>query len=300
MSTEERRARARRRPMRRRVPDEGRMPLADHLRELRNRLFKAGLGILAGAVVGWVFYDQIFDVLRQPFDDYVASVSDDQTVVLTLSGITSAFSLKLNVAMFTGLVLSTPIWTYQLWAFISPGLHQRERRWTLAFVAAATPLFLAGVGLAYLILPTAVEILLDLTPNDVANLPTVSEYLSFVLRLALAFGIAFLLPVLVVGLNFAGVLTAHRLRTWWRGSVVGVFVFAAVATPTPDPWNMTLLAIPMLLLLLIAWAIAWWHDRRRPAHLSTDTCDDDEASSVDAPEPIEPVEPMDTDEHRGP
>lgn len=269
------------------------MPLVDHLRELRNRMLRAGIAIVLGAVVGWIFYDEIFAVLREPFDSYAEQASDDQTVVLTLSGITSAFSLKLNVAMFSGVVLATPFWTYQLWAFISPGLHARERKWSMAFVAAATPLFLAGVGFAYLILPNAVEILLDLTPGDVANLPTVSEYLSFVLRLALAFGIAFLLPVIVVGLNLSGVLSAARLRSWWRGAVFGVFLFAAIATPTPDPWNMTLLAIPMLLLLLIAWGIAWLNDRRRAARDPSGRWDDDEASPIDDVTSVDDVRPVD-------
>ena len=274
------------------------MPLSGHLRELRNRLFKSALAVVAFGVLGWVFYDQIIEVLTEPINDYIDQArADGKNVALTLSGITSAFALKLNVAMFTGIVLATPVWTYQLWAFLRPGLHARERRYTIAFVAAATPLFLVGIGLAYLVLPGAINVLLGLTPDDVANLPTVSEYLSFVLRLALAFGIGFLLPVLVVALNFAGVLTADRLRTWWRGAILGVFVFAAVITPTPDPWNMTLLAVPMLVLLFIAWTIAWWRDRRVAAREGdSEWTDDDDApiaepTSIDEPSPVEASPP---------
>lgn len=267
------------------------MPLAEHLRELRNRLFKSALAIVAFGVLGWVYYDQIFDVIRRPFDEVAAE--SNGTVELTLTGITSAFTLQLNVAMFVGLVLATPVWTYQLWAFLRPALHRKERRYTLGFVLAATPLFLMGIGLAYLMLPGAIRILLGLTPNNVANLPTVSEYLSFVLRFALAFGIGFLMPVLVVALNFAGVLTAERLRTWWRYAVLGVFLFAAIITPTPDPWNMTLLAAPMLLLLLVAWLIAWWHDRRVAARGEGAEWSDEDGAPIEAPTPIEPATPVD-------
>src|SRR6478735_7552669 len=220
------------------------MPLSGHLRELRNRLFKSAIAVIAFGVLGWVFYDQILDFLLEPIYDYKKTAeAHGQVVQLTLTGITSPFTLKLNVAMFVGVLLATPVWTYQLWAFLRPGLHRKERHYTL--------------------LPSAIRLLFELTPDNVANLPTVPEYLSFVMRLALAFGIGFLMPVVVVALNFAGVLTAARLRTWWRGAVLAVFLFCAIVTPTPDPWNMTLLAIPMLLLLLIAWFIAWLHDRRK-------------------------------------
>ena len=279
------------------MSDDGRMPLSGHLRELRNRLFKAALAVVAGAVIGWVYYDEIFAKLRKPFDDYQAKAAASGHVVeLTLNGITSAFTLKLDVAIFVGLVLATPVWTYQLWAFLRPALHAKERRYTLGFVLAATPLFLCGIALGYLILPSAINILLGLTPSEVANLPTVSEYLSFVLRLTFAFGIAFLMPVVVVALNFAGVLSAERLRSWWRGAILGVFVFCAVITPTPDPWNMTLLAIPMLILLLIAWAIAWWHDRRVTRREAATTWADEEGSPIARAEPVEsasPIEPTD-------
>jgi sec-independent protein translocase protein TatC len=287
-----RRIRLRRTP--RRVSKDGSMPLGDHLRELRNRLFKAALAIFLCGIIGWVYYDQIFDFLREPFDDYRdKAIANGESVELTLTGITSAFTLKLNVAMFVGLVLATPVWTYQLWAFLRPGLHQRERRFTLAFVFVSTPLFLLGIGLSYLLLPGALEILLELTPGQVANLPTVSDYLSFVLRLSVAFGLGFLMPVVVVALNLAGVLSAARLRSWWRGAIVGVFVFTAVITPTPDPWNMTLLAIPILVLLLIAWGIAWFHDRRKARDAAGGEWSDEDGSPIAPAAPIEDAAPID-------
>ena len=261
------------------------MPLSGHLRELRSRLTKSFLAIGAGAVVGWLAYGRVFAWLREPFDAYRrTAVAHGHTVELTLTGITSAFSLKLDVALFVGVVLAAPVWIYQLWSFLSPGLHRNERRYAVGFVAAATPLFLLGLTLGYLIVPKSVAILLGLTPHGVANLPTVGQYLSFVLRLCLAFGVAFLVPVVVVGLNFAGVLSSARLRSWWRGAVLVVFVFAAIITPTPDAVTMTLLALPMLALLAVAWAVAWWHDRRVARRVAADLTE--ETSPIEPPTPI--------------
>lgn len=273
---------------------DGRMSIADHLRELRKRLTIAMLAIGVGAIVGWVWFDSIFTALTAPFTAYQRdAVRSGRTVELTLSGITSAFSLKLQVAFFVGLLLATPVWTYQLWAFVRPGLHPKERRLSLAFVLASTPLFLAGVALAYAILPKTLVVLFGFTPGGVANLPTVSEYLSFVFRLALAFGLAFLTPVVIVALNLAGVLTAKRLRAWWRWAVLIVFVFAAVITPTPDAVTMTLLAAPMLVLLAFAWLFAVVHDRRAARRAARDALLDGVPSPLDYADPIEPPTPLD-------
>jgi sec-independent protein translocase protein TatC len=180
-----------------------------------------------------------------------------------ITGIATPFTLQLQVTVVAGIVATSPIWLYEIWAFITPGLHKREKRWTVIFLAAAVPLFAAGVWLAYAFLPKGLQILLGFTPENFTNLITVSEYFTFVTRMLLVFGVAFLLPVFVVLLNAVGVLTAERLRSWWRGITFGVFIFASVATPTGDPWTMLALATPMLILLFIAFAIAWFNDRRR-------------------------------------
>ncbi|MGL4650470.1 MAG: twin-arginine translocase subunit TatC [Caldilineaceae bacterium] len=187
---------------------------------------------------------------------------------------------------------------YEMWAFVTPGLKRRERWWTVAFLAAAVPLFAAGVLLAFVFLPKALQLLIGFTPERFTNLITVSEYFTFVTRMLLVFGVAFLLPVFVVMLNAVGILTANTLRSWWRGIAFGVFIFAAVATPTGDPWTMLTLAAPMLVLLFAAFGICWLNDRRRRRKGELDDWDDDldddlasplntEASTIQTPGDIE-------------
>lgn len=279
------------------------MPLLDHLRELRNRLLKAFLAISLGAVVGWVYYDPIFEFLTAPMEQVIEEAeAAGQVVTLVISGIGQPFVLQMQVAAVVGLVLSAPLWIYQLWAFVTPGLHRKERRYTLLFVAAATPLFLAGMAVGYLVLPKALSLLLGFTPENLSNLPTINEYLSFVIRMLLVFGLGFLAPLFVVSLNLVGVLSAENLRKTWRWTVLGVFLFAAVATPTGDPITMALLAAPILVLMGIAFGIAYLNDRRRARRSSEpdyDDLDDDAASPIgtpgriEAPSAIEDEDPAD-------
>ncbi len=242
----------------------GAMPLADHLRELRSRLSKSLLAIAVGMVVAWFLYDEIFTLIRAPFDDVVAqAAADGRDMTLAFTGVADPFVMQLKVAGVAGILLASPVWLYQLWRFVTPGLHRNERRWALGFAAVATPMFLAGAALAYTFLPRGLEILLGFTPENIENIISVDRYLSFFLRMMLVFGLGFLLPLLVIGLNLAGVLSAAKLASWWRWVVLGVVVFAAAATPTGDPFNLALLAVPMLVLMLLAWVACWLNDRRR-------------------------------------
>lgn len=274
---------ARRDGGRRPVDDGASMPLADHLRELRSRMFKSLIAIALGMVVGWVYYDEIFAVARAPFDrvvDEAAAAGRDMTLAFT--GVADPFVMQLKVAGVTGVLLASPVWLYQLWRFITPGLRRNERRWALGFAAVATPLFLAGASLAYTFLPRGLDILLGFTPENIENIISVDRYLSFFLRMLLVFGFGFLLPLVVVALNFAGVLPARTIRSWWRWIVMGVVLFAALATPTGDPFNLMLLAIPLLALVLLAWAVAWANDRRRSRRAAQQpTWDDDETSPLE-------------------
>lgn len=268
------------------------MPLTEHLRELRSRLVKAGLAIAAGMVIGWVYYAQLFALLSKPFDQVVQEAkAQGQEVTLALTGVADPFVLQLQVAAVAGVVLSAPVWLYQLWRFVTPGLHRHERRWALGFVAVATPLFFGGVVVAYIFLPLGLQVLLGFTPQGVANIVSVDKYLSFFLRTMLVFGVGFLAPLLLVLLNFAGVLSAKRLISWWRWIILIVFLFGAIATPTGDPINLMLLAGPMLVLVGIAVVIAYLNDRRRarrnPDEIDYDRLDDDEAS------PLADVDPDD-------
>jgi sec-independent protein translocase protein TatC len=260
------------------------MPLSDHLRELRSRLAKSLVAIGLGMVVGWVFYDQVFSFIRAPFDTVVAeAAAQGRDVTLAFTGVVDPFVMQMKVAAVAGVLLASPFWLYQLWRFVTPGLHSHERRWALGFVAVATPLFLAGAALAYSVLPKGLDILLGFTPENIENIVSVDRYLSFFLRMLLVFGVGFLLPVLMVALNFAGVLSSAQLRAWWRWIVMGIVVFAALATPTGDPFNLALLALPLVGLMLIAWLVMWVNDRRRARRQAhAPQWDDDETSPLEA------------------
>lgn len=240
------------------------MPLLDHIRELRSRLVRAMLAIVVGAVAGWILYDQIVDALVEPIcQPGVRGVADGRCSALVITSVVGPLALHIKVALFAGIAFAAPIWLYQLWAFLAPGLHRHEKRWAYSVAAAGVPLFAAGAALAYLILPNAVEFLLGLTPDDVSNQVNLDEYLNFVLRLLLVFGISFELPLILVMANLAGVMSAARIRAWWRGMIMGIAVFAAVATPTGDPGTMLALATPMLVFYGLAIVITTMVDRRR-------------------------------------
>jgi sec-independent protein translocase protein TatC len=214
--------------------------------------------------------------------------AEGRDVTLALTGVADPFVLQMQVAAVAGVVLASPIWLYQLWRFVTPGLHRHERRWALAFVAVATPLFLAGIALAYWVMPLGLQVLLGFTPENVENIVAVDRYLSFFIRTILVFGVGFLVPLLLVLLNFAGVLSGKRLLGWWRWIILVVIIFAAVATPTGDPINLMLLAGPILLLVAISVGIALLNDRRRARRRRKtepdfDSLGDDEISPLDEP-----------------
>lgn len=240
------------------------MPLTEHLRELRSRLVKSGLAIVIGMVIGWIYYAEIFAWISEPFTDVIAeSKANGQDVVLALTGVADPFVLQIQVSAAAGIALSSPVWLYQLWRFVTPGLHRNEQKWAIGFAAVATPLFAAGITLAYVVLPFGLEILLGFTPANVENIVSVDRYLSFFLRTILVFGVGFLTPLLIVLLNFAGILSGKRLVSWWRWIIFTVLIFSAVATPTGDPINLMLLAGPIMILVIIAVGISLLNDRRR-------------------------------------
>lgn len=240
------------------------MPLVEHLRELRRRILISIAAVFVGALIAWVYYGPLFAWLREPFDQVVADAAKQgRNVELVLAGVADPFTLQLQISAAAGVVLSAPIWLFQLWRFLMPGLQKRERMWAYIFMGSATPLFLAGAALALWVLPTGLQILFGFTPEGVANFIQVNRYISFMIRMVLVFGLGFLLPFVIVMLNFARVLTGKRVLSWWRAMVVAVFVFAAIATPTGDPVNLLLLAGPMTLLMVLAIGIALLNDRRR-------------------------------------
>ncbi len=240
------------------------MSLADHLRELRARLLKSALAITLGAIIGWIFYDQIFDILSEPVNEVIAKAqAEGREIQLTITEITGAFTLRIKVAVLAGVVLASPVWIYQLWRFVTPGLKRKEKKWTVVFLALAVPLFLGGVVMAYLIMPAALGVLFNFTPETVANYQPVDAYLSFFVRLVVVFGVGFLTPLLIVALNMLGILSGKTLLSAWRWIIFGILVFGAVATPTGDPINLALLVAPILLLVGLALAFCFINDRRR-------------------------------------
>jgi len=261
------------------------MSLIEHLRELRSRLFKASVAIVIGTVAAWGFYPQIFDLLSQPVNVIVDQAqANGRDVRLVLGGVADAFVLQIKVSVVTSMLVTSPIWIYQLWRFITPGLYRKEKLRAYLFASVATPLFISGAVLAYIFLPIGLQLLFGFTPLGVGNYVPVDRYLSFFLRMVLVFGISFLTPLFIVMLNIFDMLEAKAITSRWRLVVLITFAFSAIATPTGDPVNMTLLAAPVLLLISAATFIAWLNDKRRARSRKDDAVlglADDEAS----PEP---------------
>ncbi|HEX6857389.1 MAG TPA: twin-arginine translocase subunit TatC [Streptosporangiaceae bacterium] len=241
----------------------------EHIRELRNRVIKIALAVIAGMVIGWFVYPHVWHFVQTPycrahFATHVpGQTGQSSTCLLYVTGIFDGFFLRLKIAFITGVIISSPVWLYQLWAFIAPGLYARERRWAYFFVGSAVPLFALGAVFAYFAMTRGLEFLLGLVPSNVDPIITITTYLSYALAMLLIFGLAFELPLVLILLNLAHVLTHQRFRKWRRVIIFAVFAFAAVATPSPDPLTMLLLAIPCVILVEIAEVFTWLNDRRR-------------------------------------
>lgn len=244
------------------------MPLLDHLRELRKRVVLMAAGLIVGGIAGWLLYDPLLLALQQPL--VTAEEMRGNEMTLNFSGPMAALDLKIKSSLFLAVFLTAPWWLFQLWAFVTPGLTSREKKYAYGFVGAALPLFLGGAYMAWLVFPHAIEILSGFLPDDATAFTNAQEYLSLVMRLLIAFGLAFLSPVLLIGLNLAGLLPAASMAKGWRWAVLVAFTFAAVMTPTPDPWTMILVALPICLLYFVALGIAYLHDRRQAKKLALD------------------------------
>ena len=262
------------------VGPDGRMALSDHLRELRGRVLKIVTILVVGLVVSLFFFDPIFELVLTPYSQAAESLGDDVNTQATIAGAGGPLMLYLKLCGMVSVILTSPLWLYQVWAFILPGLHSRERTWSRVFAAVAGPLFLAGVVLGYYTLPKGLEILIGLTPGQLTNLVEFGDYLSFLIRTLLVFGIAFEIPVFVILLNLAGVLRGATLGAYRPWIVLGTFVFAAVATPSTDPFTMLFLAVPMVILFAISEVIARILDRRRDEADPVAGLGDDEMSPL--------------------
>ena len=272
-------------------PDDARMSLAEHLRELRRRLLISALALVAATIVAFVFHSAILHLLTRPYCHLPSSyrlVQNKCTLVVT--GVLDPFTVTLKLSLYAGIAASSPVWLWQLWRFVTPGLYQHERRWATAFVGVSVILFAIGGGVAYLTLSKSLRFLLGFATGGLSSLLSFDSYLSFVVAMVMVFAVSFEFPLVIAMLNMVGVLSFQRLRRWTRGMLFGIFVFAAVATPSQDPFTMLALAVPMCILFGMALGFAALHDRRVAsrgdrsayAHLS-----DDELSPLDD-EPVSP------------
>jgi sec-independent protein translocase protein TatC len=235
------------------------MTLGEHLNELRSRIVKCAAAILLMTGLVWSKYELVFGILREPYDS--AHEQHPQTI-LELTGVTSGLALQLNVALIGGLIFSSPIWIYQIWRFVAPGLHRKEKKWAVLFTGIAVPMFLAGCWLGYAVLPGTLNTLFEFTPPQVSNVTNVDSYISFALHLTLFFGLGFLIPVLLLILNFFGIASGKSMLHAWRWIVVGALFFCAISTPNGDPLGMTIIALPIMVLCFGAIGLAVLNDRR--------------------------------------
>lgn len=237
----------------------GTMPLAGHVREARSRATRAAVALALGVVAGYLLSEQILDVLRAPIEQ----IAQTRTASLNYDTVTGAFDLRLKVAIYAGIVMSSPVWMYQILAFLAPGLTRREKGYLYGFTAAALPLFAAGCAFGLAIFPHMVELMTGFASSEDTTILTANYYVDFVIKVVLAIGVAFVLPVALVLLNMVGLLPSATIRAGWRVIVVVIVLFSALVTPAADVLSMFLVAVPMTGLFALAVLITWLHDRRR-------------------------------------
>jgi sec-independent protein translocase protein TatC len=262
------------------VGPDGRMALVDHLRELRARLLRSVLVLLVGVIVALFFYEYLLNAVLSPYNAAKEALGQEVETKAYIKGAGGPLLLQLKLSGVAAVVCTSPYWLYQIWAFVVPGLHAHERRWSRVFMAVAGPLFVAGVAVGYYVLPRGLEVLIGFTPAQLENLVEFGEYFSFFTRMLLVFGVAFEIPLFVILLNLAGVVSGRALGEHRAWIIIGVFVFAAAATPSTDPFSMIMLAAPMTVLFLVSEVIARLVDRRR-RRAAAEQPDDDETSEIE-------------------
>jgi sec-independent protein translocase protein TatC len=285
---------------RRKTNPDGSMTLMEHLYELRNRLFIALCAVGLGGVLGFLWWGvsafglpSLGDLITRPYcalPPTLRLTPNPGRCQLLQTAPFEVFTLRMQVGLAAGAVLTAPIWVYQIWAFITPGLYAKERKFAVTFVGAASVLFAGGAILAYYVVPTGLSFLANLGGGEFITALTGQAYIGFLLTMLAVFGLTFELPLLVVMLNRVGVLPYAKLKRWQRGILFGLFVLAAVATPGNDPISMLALAGALVVLFETSVLIARQHDRavaRRRAEQGWDDLDPDEPSPLD--DRVEPV-----------
>lgn len=245
----------------------GTMSLFDHLRELRYRITVSSVAILIGSIVCIFFYTHLVEFILAPWKS-AREVLDERLgteTMLVNTGVTQAFTLAVVVCVLGGIALAAPVWLWQIWSFVAPGLVAKEKKYALAFVGVSLPLFFSGVALGYMVWPKGIEVLLGFTPEnqEITNLLDMANFLGMEVKVMLVFGLSFLLPVVVVGLNMAGIVRGYQLKKARKGVIFGAVVLAAVATPTTDPFSMLALFVPITAMFFIAEIICRVWDKKR-------------------------------------
>ncbi len=273
----------------RRENPEGRMPLMEHLRELRNRVVKVALAVIVGAIVSYAFYQRIWDFIQRPYCQAVHGCKPNTLGhTLILNGVMDGFYLHIKVAVIAGLVITSPIWLYQLWAFVAPGLYAREKRWTYAFLGTAVPLFGLGCFFAFLAMSRGLKFFIGMS-GGLTNLFTADTYIAYWIAMIIGFGLCFEVPLFLVILNLARVVTHERFRKWRRLIIFLVFVFAGIASPSPDPLTMLLLGGVVVVLVEVAEVLIYLNDKRYARnHPDLYTgLSDDQLAPIEVPEPVD-------------
>lgn len=278
---------------RRAANPEARMSLGEHFREFRNRTLIAAVAILAGGVIGWILYspvsigpvhfDGVWNRLIEPIQDYRAA-HPGSDIRPNFGQATQAFSLQIKIAFFVGLILSSPVWLWQIWGFLVPGLTKREKNVARMFICSAVPLFVGGCLFGALAVPNIIDVLFNFTPTDgfASNIVDATYYINFVTKFILLMGLSFLLPVILMALNTIRILPGRVMLKGWRVAVLVIAVFSAMMAPTPDPLAMFVILVPLMVLYYGSCGLAIWLDKRREAKERPDwmDLDDDEVSEL--------------------
>lgn len=260
------------------------MSIGDHLREARNRLFISAVAVLIGAIVGYMLFDPVYSMIIRPI---TLARQNGANLTVNFGTILSSFDMRLRISIWTGVLLASPVWMYEFWAYVGPGMTRKEKLYTWGYGVIGLLLFAAGCALGIWIMPHAVQILTGFIPNtaSASGVMDASTYLSFYLRLVVVFGVAFLLPELLVALNNLGLMKGRTMLKGWRWAVVAIFTFMAFANPLPDPWSMILMAVPITGLYFLACFISIQHDKRVERRRAKEDAELDAALAKPSPAP---------------